>query len=76
MLGWHDEPQAGERLVEMAHDRDGMVRKEAIKALGWTDHPGAEEVLRSALADPHVKVRRWAKRGLETITQLKPLIVR
>jgi hypothetical protein len=74
MLAWYDEPRAAGRLIEMTGDRNGMVRKEAIKALGWVDHPELERVFQRALSDPDAKVRRWARRGLETVTALKSFV--
>ena len=71
MLGWYDNPQALQRLVELAKDVNVRARRDALKGLLWTDHPEAEHILQRALSDENSKVRRWAERGLAIIAQLK-----
>ena len=61
-------------MIEIANDRNGRVRKDAVKALCWTDGPELQRLLQHGLSDPNSKVRRWATRGLETITEIKPLM--
>ncbi|MBN1875609.1 MAG: HEAT repeat domain-containing protein [Anaerolineae bacterium] len=72
MLGWYDDACAHRRLAELAQEpRNDHARRNAIKALLWTDHPDAEQLLRHALDDKNDKVRHWAQYGIELLAQIK-----
>ncbi len=68
MLGWYDDSRAHQRLMELAQEpHNARARRNAIKALMWTDNPNAEQIFQHALNDEHDKVRRWAARGLQIL---------
>jgi HEAT repeat protein len=75
MLGWFDDPRAWRRIAELcAETHNVRARRDALRALLWTDHPQTRQLIHRALDDPHRKVRRLAERSIELLDQLDRLL--
>ena len=64
----------GEEKFKQYRETKSAVRKEAVKMLGWVDHPDLERLFERALGDQNRKVHLWAQRGLEMIAEIAPLL--